>query len=453
MKAQALALMIGTLLYGQAATASEENPVAAALKAEGAQVTLPVEAAKQPFSNQFVDAARDGFNNFHWQMGGDHSFYYNMHMSEFMPTSVVSPSYDYQSLTKNIKPELAKLTVQTETKGEMTMEDYLADPQFRTQGFMLIHKGEIVYEAYPGMKPTDRHIWASAAKTTVGAVVAMLVEEGKIDPNQKITEYVPELKGTVWDDVTVLNVLNHATALDNEETAESIMNPDSPVVRFFASAFGSPRYSTGKNESWLDVARDTQKIKGDKPGKQFRYASMNTIVLTQMVENIEGTTWAKVFEDRVWSKVKARQPMLINQTPDGMAIAVGLVSTTLEDMARWGTLFTPSWKAVSDQPVISPAVIERIQASGDHNAYAGATKEKSSVHAFNEAAQYNSYQFDYIFEDGAMAKSGNLGQFLYIDPDRDFVGVVYSTNPYHSGFGENKAPALMRSAAKQLAGK
>ncbi|WP_431786820.1 serine hydrolase domain-containing protein [Vibrio harveyi] len=453
MKAQALALMIGTLLYGQAATASEENPVAAALKAEGAQVTLPVEAAKQPFSNQFVDAARDGFNNFHWQMGGDHSFYYNMHMSEFMPTSVVSPSYDYQSLTKNIKPELAKLTVQTETKGEMTMEDYLADPQFRTQGFMLIHKGEIVYEAYPGMKPTDRHIWASAAKTTVGAVVAMLVEEGKIDPNQKITEYVPELKGTVWDDVTVLNVLNHATALDNEETAESIMNPDSPVVRFFASAFGSPRYSTGKNESWLDVARDTQKIKGDKPGKQFRYASMNTIVLTQMVENIEGTTWAKVFEDRVWSKVKARQPMLINQTPDGMAIAVGLVSTTLEDMARWGTLFTPSWKAVSDQPIISPAVIERIQASGDHNAYAGTTKEKSSVHAFNEAAQYNSYQFDYIFEDGAMAKSGNLGQFLYIDPDRDFVGVVYSTNPYHSGFGENKAPALMRSAAKQLAGK
>ncbi|MCR9717292.1 beta-lactamase family protein [Vibrio parahaemolyticus] len=440
------------MLYGQVVTATEENPVAVALKAEGAQVTLPVEAAKKPFSNQFVDAARDGFNNFHWQMGGDHSFYYNMHMSEFMPTSVVSPNYDYQPLTKNLKPELAKLTVQTETKGEMMMEDYLADPQFRTQGFMLVHKGEIVYESYPGMKPTDRHIWASAAKTTVGTVVAMLVEEGKVDPNKKITEYVPELKGTVWDDITVLNVLNHTTALDNEETSASIMNPDSPVVRFFASAFGSPRYSTGKNESWLDVARDTQKIKGDKPGKQFRYASMNTIVLTQMVENIEGTTWAKVFEDRVWSKVKARQPMLINQTPDGMAIAVGLISTTLEDMARWGTLFTPSWTAVSDQPIISPAVIERIQASGDHNAYAGTTKEESSVHAFNETAQYNSYQFDYIFEDGAMAKSGNLGQFLYIDPGRDFVGVVYSTNPYHSGFGENKAPALMRSAAKKLAG-
>ncbi|GAM66773.1 hypothetical protein JCM19236_3103 [Vibrio sp. JCM 19236] len=33
---------------------------------------------------------------------------------------------------------------------------------------MLIHEGKVVYEAYPGMKPTDRHIWASSSKTTVG---------------------------------------------------------------------------------------------------------------------------------------------------------------------------------------------------------------------------------------------------------------------------------------------
>ena len=452
MKLTTIALTLSTLALS-ANTIAAENPVEAALRAPGAMVTLPVESAKQPFSNEFIDAARDEFNNFHWQMGGDHALYYNMHMSEFMPTSVSAPSDHFKPLVKNIHPELASLKVQTESKGEMTMEDYLADPQFRTQGFMLIHKGEIVYEAYPGMKPTDHHIWASAAKTTVGSVVAMLVEEGKIDQNSKITDYVPELRGSVWDDVSVLNALNHATGLDNEETAESIMNPDSPVVRFFASAFGSPRFATGEQEGWVDVARDTQKLPDDAPGKQFRYASMNTIVLTKMIEHIEGTNWAKVFEDRVWSKVNARQPMLINQTPEGMAIAVGLVSTTLEDMARWGTLFTPSWSAVADEPVISQAVMDRIHNNGDKNAFIGTSKEQSSLHAFNEKASYNSYQFDYIFEDGAIAKSGNLGQFIYIDPDRDFVGVVFATNPYHSGYGESKAPALMRSAAKALADK
>lgn len=122
---------------------------------------------------------------------------------------------------------------------------------------MLIYKGKIVYESYPGMRPTDRHIWASAAKTTVGLIAAMLVEEGKLIPGNEITQYVPELKGTVWDDVTVLDVLNHTTGFDNEETAASTLNPDSAVVRCFAAAFNSPRHSTGKVESWLDAARDT----------------------------------------------------------------------------------------------------------------------------------------------------------------------------------------------------
>lgn len=47
------------------------------------------------------------------------------------------------------------------------------------------------------MSPTDSHVWASTAKTTVGAVVAMLVEEGKVDPEQDITYYIPELKGVI----------------------------------------------------------------------------------------------------------------------------------------------------------------------------------------------------------------------------------------------------------------
>jgi CubicO group peptidase (beta-lactamase class C family) len=429
------------------------NPVEAALQVEGALVTVPVKEAKSAATPAFTEAARNEFNNFHWQMGGDHALYYNMHMSEFMPTAFAAPSEHYKPLVKDIQSQLGDLKVNTETKGELTMDEYLADEQFRTQGFMLIHHGKIVYEAYPGMKPTDSHIWASAAKTTVGTVVAMLVEEGKIDPEVSITKYVPELKGTNWDTITVHNVLNMATGLDNEETLQSILNPDSDVVRFFAASFNSPRAKTGELESWMNVAKGAQKLEGEEPGDHFRYASINTMVLTKMVENVENKTWTRVFEDRVWSKVNARQSMKFNLTPDGMAIAVGLVSTTVEDMARWGTLFTPSWSAVADEPVVSQAVIDRIRSSGDKKAFVGTEKETSSIHAYNEKADYNAYQFDFIFDDGAMSKSGNLGQFIYIDPARDFVGVMFSTNPYHSGFGENKGPALMRAAAKTLADK
>lgn len=452
MKRKPIALFL-TLLATSVVAADKhtDSPIETALKVEGAQINLNVDAAKAPFKPEFVDAARANFDNWHWQMGGDHSLYYNLNMNEFLTTAIASPSSEYKALKRNIAKELDGLKVQTQTKGEMRMKDYLADPQFRTQGFMLIHKGEVVYEAYPGMKPTDRHIWASSAKTTVGLIIAQLVAEDKIDTGKPITDYLPELTGTVWEQVSVLDVINHTTGLDNEEKLESILDPDSPAVRFYATNFGSPRQLTGKVETWLDVAKDAEKLADEKAGERFRYASINTMILTVLVERIEKATFTRVFEDRVWSKTTARQPMFFNQTPTGEAIALGLVLSTLEDKARFGTLFTPSWQAVATEQVVSENVLNLIKESGNPESHEGSTKQASSVSAFNEMTVSQSYHFDYIFDDGAMAKSGNLGQLIYIDPERDFVGVMFSTNPYHSGHGENKGPALMRSAAKLLA--
>lgn len=447
MKLKPLALLSLSLPFMANA---QTNPVEQALKKEGAQVNLPVEAGTQAFTPEFVESARDSLDNFHWQMGGDHALYYNANMNEFLTTAIASPNAEYKPLERAITPELDALKVET-SKGELTMQEYLADPQFRTRGFMLIHQGKVVYEAYPGMNPTDRHIWASSAKTTVGLIVAQLAEEGKVDTTKPIVHYIPELKGTVWDKIAIMDLLNHTTGLDNEEKLESILDPDSSVVRLFASSFGSARQATGEVETWMNVAKDTQALENESAGEHFRYASMNTLLLTKMIENIEQKTWSQVFEERVWGKMTARQPALFNQTPDGTALALGLMLTTLEDMGRFGTLWTPSWQVSAVEPVVTPEVINRIYTSGNPDSYIGSQKEASSVGAFNDKASFQSYQFDFIYDDGAMAKSGNLGQMIYIDPARDFVGVMFSTNPYHSGYGENKGPALMRSAAKLLA--
>ncbi|RLQ20146.1 hypothetical protein DWB85_19270 [Seongchinamella sediminis] len=61
-----------------------------------------------------------------------------------------------------------------------------------------------------------------------------------------------------------------------------------------------------------------------------------------------------------------------------------------------------------------------------------------------------SFQFDAVFEDGALYKHGNFGQGIYIDPARDFVGVYFSTNGYIPPYGEDKMPGFLRQAAKIL---
>ncbi|WP_394241028.1 serine hydrolase domain-containing protein [Vibrio astriarenae] len=451
MKAKLLAAAIGLAVTAQA-MANLPEAMKQQLKQPGADVSFQVDRAKQPFTPEFASEAIQAFDNFHWQMGGDHAVYYNGHISEVMPSALARPHEDFKPLERNIEPALNRLATQS-GEGILTLEEYLANPIFRTQALVMVHKGKVVFEAYPGMNKNDRHVWFSSAKTTVGLMTAKLVEQGKLDLDKTVPEYIPELKGTSWDKITVRSVSNMTTGLDNEEKLESIIDNDSPVVRFFASITGSPRASTGEFENWLnDVATDQDKLEGEEQGDVFRYASINTSILVQIIENIEGKTWSKSFEEDVWANLHAREPAVIGLTPEGHALSLGVFQTTPEDMVRFATLFTPSWNAVASQQVVTEDVIKMIRAEADPSRYIGSSKEGSSLGIFNEKAIGNAYQFDFIFEDGAIAKSGNMNQMIYMDYDRDFAAISFATSPYHSGYGESKAPAYMRLAALYLNG-
>jgi CubicO group peptidase (beta-lactamase class C family) len=430
---------------------SQESPIEKALAVPGAKATLPVTAAKKPFSKNFVKNAFDSFNSFHAQMGGDHTLYYLLNFSSIMRTDLSMPNAEYVPLEKAINAEIGKIKIKTKSEGELSLDEYIVHSTFRHQAVLMLHKGKVVHEAYPGMSPADIHWWASASKTIVGLTTALLVEEGKIDTQKPVSDYVQELAGTAWDKVKVIDLINHTSGLDIEETNQSILNPESMFVRFVYSAMGVTDRNV-KLENWMSVLREAQPLENEKPGQRFRYSSLNTQVLGQVIESVTGLRWADVVEQRIWGKMGARMPLLTSLSPDGIALTMAIMSSTLEDMARFGLLFTPSWEAAAHENVVTPAVLNRIRADGDPVAFKGGAKEQQAMSLFNEIPVKSSYQFDFIFSDGAMYKHGNMGQGIYIDPERDFVAVYFSTTPYVPPYGEIKAPAYLRAAAKKLAG-
>jgi CubicO group peptidase (beta-lactamase class C family) len=450
-----IALFICALLgvgLTTAVWADEDNPLAEYLQVPGATVTLPVSAAKAPFPLDFTRAARQSFENFHYQLGGDHALYYNGHLSEMLTTSVSSPNPAMMPLETVINPTVGELVTFPTKEGELSLDEYVVHPNHRVQGVMMIHEGKIVYQAYPGMNPSDRHVWMSPGKATVGLVMAQMEEEGKIDVNRPVVDYLQELQGTNWDGIKLIDALNMATGLALEETLDAIIDPESIIVRFFSAEFGAPNPITGERENWLDILKEAEKIDGEAPGERFRYSSAVTQVMVLIAEKIDNMTWADLFEKRVWSKVGARQAMLHHLTPDGTAVAHGLISTTLEDFARFGLIFTPSWEQTATEPVVSPTVLHRLQTAGDPAAFRAGSKYEGLISDFGEPPLANSFQFDAVFDDGALYKHGNLGQGIYIDPARDFVGVYFSTNGYIPPYGEDKMPGFLREAAKFLAG-
>ena len=83
-----------------------------------------------------------------------------------------------------------------------------------------LHQGKVVYERYKTMRPFDKHNLFSSGKVIAGTMVALLEYEGKVDVKKPVSDYVPQLKGSDWDKVTVEETLDMATGLDSTEHEE-----------------------------------------------------------------------------------------------------------------------------------------------------------------------------------------------------------------------------------------
>lgn len=99
---------------------------------------------------------------------------------------------------------------------------------------MVVKNGKIIFERYNTMNKTDKHNWFSNSKITTGLEIAKLIKEGKIKPTDAISKYIPELKGSDWDTVSIIDTANMATGLNatehDEVEADSRTNPASSAM-------------------------------------------------------------------------------------------------------------------------------------------------------------------------------------------------------------------------------
>ena len=418
---------------------------------EPLEVNSPMAKWKKPQPLDFIKDATERFSFPNWQSGNEDSIYYNLNIPAFFKSRVVMPPDEFSVLERNIKPELLDTRFKAHD-GKMTppLKEYLGGPR-QVQAMMMAHKGKVVFETYPGMNPNDIHVWMSAAKTTAGLMLSILADEGKVDLEKPVSAYIPEFKGTVWDNVTVKNTMNMSVGVDNEETFESLTNPKSWITSFFTAVFGGGGDDPSK---WRKLLKDVKPLPNEKPGDRFRYSTSNTQVLVLITENVTQMPWQAFWGERVWSKIGARNPFIIGLTPDGTPIAGGLNNTTPEDMLRYALLYTPSWHVVAKEQVISDKLLKLIQNMGDPSAYKVSTELEYGKKWFGETPLMNTAQWDHAFADGAMFKHGNMGQGIYVDPARDFCGQYFglATNDEKVA-GIDHSPGYLRAAAKKLAGK
>lgn len=367
--------------------------------------------------------AHELFNLSDWNVtGGNVSRFTYLNLSRFFPVARIARDGQVSLLEEAPNSAIGQILASTHD-GKMTLDAW---SEGFLDGVIVVLDGKIVYERYPRMRPTDSHVWWSVTKSLTGTMVGLLEQDGLIDVTQSIDTYIPELVGTDWAGMPVIDVLDHASGMNGLEAddPDSYTDPDSPYGKYEASLGSQPSTPNTPASTYDYVASLTRQ----KPnGEKFEYTSVNTFMVGWLAERVSKKPYAELVQERIWTKMGADGDAGVVVSRVGAPGAHGMITSRLRDLARYGMLFTDRWDYVAKERVIPKELIARIQNEGRSDLFQTGLIAPQITDYLGETPKHETRQWDFVLEDGDFGKSGFHGQTLYISPSKNLVVASFAT--------------------------
>jgi CubicO group peptidase (beta-lactamase class C family) len=274
------------------------------------------------------------------------------HMREIIPSQLISAGTRGSLPMPATGASLGNPTVVGLDGTDSTVDDVLAGTF--TDALMVVHDGAVVEERYAhGMTETTRHLLMSVSKSMVGCVAGVLVGQGKVNPPDAVTDYVPELAGSGYRGATVRDVLDMRTGAAFREAYTAM---DSEVRAMERSVGWAPALDTDPCGAYAYLAT----IGSAGPhGAEFTYRSADTDVLGWICERAAGARMADLISTLIWQPMGAEFDAEITCDPVGTAVHDGGVSATLRDVARFGQMLLDGG-VVGGHPVVPTAWLDDV---------------------------------------------------------------------------------------------
>jgi len=288
-----------------------------------------------------------------------------------------------------------------------------------TDGILVMHQGRVVYERYFGaLRPEGMHIAHSVTKSFAGTIAAMLVAEGKLDPDAPVSRYLPELQHSGFADATVRQVLDMTTGI---KYSEAYADPDADVWRFARSASLVPRPAgyTGPATAYEFLATVA---KEGEHGQAFVYKSPNTEVLGWLIRRVTGQRFEQVLSDRLWRPLGMEHDGYMQVDTSGAPLVSGGLNLRLRDLARFCDMMRQGGR-FNGRQIVPAAVVADI---------AGGASPEDFVKAGYKLLPGWSYHNQWWVshnEDGAYSARGVYGQACYVDPKAEMSIVRFASFP------------------------
>jgi CubicO group peptidase (beta-lactamase class C family) len=265
----------------------------------------------------------------------------------------------------------------------------------RNAGLIIVQDGKVRLEKYAlGYGASGRWTSFSVAKSFTSTLVGAAVKDGYIKSlDDKVTVYIPGLRGSAYDDVSVRQLL---TMTSGVKWNEDYTDPKSDVAQF----------NLQKPVPGEDITVSYMKtLPREAPaGSKWVYKTGETNLIGVLVSSATGKTLSDYLSEKVWKPFGMEQDGVWMLGPTGHEISGCCMSASLKDYARFG------------QFILNGGVAGGKKVLPD-DWLAAATTKQAGIDIPGRGYGYQWWTND----DGSFAAQGIFGQGIFIDPKRRLV--------------------------------
>ena len=306
-----------------------------------------------------------------------------------LPVAVASPAFEYRLGGKTF-----------------TLDDYLQHQ--RATGVLVLKDGQIMAERYNYDRTPDmRMLSNSMAKTLVALSVGQALAAGEIrSVDDTASRYVPRLKGTLYGETTLANLLRMASGARYVENYTDLDD---------RAAFNA----VARRKGVVEAARSVTE-RAAPQGARFNYAGAQTEVLGLVLRAATKRSLCELVEQRLWQPLGAESAASYLLHPaDQVEEAAGGFNATLRDYARLGWMLANDGRAGDRQVVPRDWLLAMTDAERQPPQFRPGAMD-------SHGSSYFGYGYQVWLMPGAHRRFvllGVYGQAIYVDPALKLVMV------------------------------
>ncbi len=318
---------------------------------------------------------------------------------------------------------------------DLIMQSAVSDSVFPGATLLFGRGDEVIYskgfghftydKSSPETKPNSIFDLASVSKVVATTSAAMiLVDESKLDLDEKVITYLPEFNNNGKDKITIRNLLLHNAGL-------------APFKKYY------DEFSTAE-----EVINDIMNLPlNNPPGEKFVYSDLGMITLQKVIERISGNPMDVFLHEKLFTPLEMNQTMynpsnelrnncvpteldnfwrmrlLQGEVHDeraymlnGVAGHAGLFSTT-EDLSNFVIMLLNNGR-YKEKQIIDPIIIEDWTSKQSEQSDRGIGWDTKSIDGYSSAGT--------MFSKNSFGHTGYTGTSIWVDKESKLFVILLS---------------------------